>query len=251
MSEQTAKRWVIHGLLRAAAGLAKKAGIAAPEFGHMAEVALYREVAADADGQAEIATRLDVSVRTVATLSKSLKLLFGADVDALSLERRVLFTLWTGPLSAARLAQALNQPTDEIQGVIDGLVEQGVIRAIEGRTTTYSVSSGEARRVGHDWPSRLDALHNLAGAVANTVDARFFRGEQDAFARTLTLRVRPSDMDRLSALYEQQIWETLRRIDAAANDTDDAREMELAIVWAPLDSSGPDGAPARNTEAHS
>ena len=84
--------------------------------------------------------------------------------------------------------------------------------------------------------ARIDGLANLTGNLADAVFARFVRsGDTRAFARTLSLRVPRKAMGQLRELYDEVVWETLRRLDAEARELDDAdvERIALSILWSP------------------
>ena len=64
---------------------------------------------------------------------------------------------------------------------------------------------------------------------------RFFEEDERAFARSLQFRVRPQDMPRLKALYEEHVWKTLSELDEAARHDPEAIPMGTTLCWAPLE----------------
>src|SRR5690606_15670193 len=179
---------------------------------------------------------LDVSMRKVALLSKRLKQNFLDAEHEVELPRRIEFMLWAEPLSSARIKQVLTDVEEqEIDEAIEMLDAQGRIELQDGRTPTWTVKRNEFRLVHDNMLSRIDGLNNLLASLANAVFGRFFEREVRAFARTLSLRVRETDLPRLQSLYEDVLWETLRRLDADAHGNDDAIEMDVSILWAPYE----------------
>lgn len=228
---------VIYALLEPVASLALALGVSAKQVDELTQMALFHQTRRHGLTLSQASEVLDVSMRTVSRLSKLLKQNF-LDTEARhELPRRVEFMLWAEPLSEARIFQVLTDvdDPDEVSQALATLMDEGRVQRNIGRTVTYAIADGRRLLVGDAWLSRIDALGNLAGNLANTVFARFFgRGEPGAsFARTLTLRVRRTDLERVAALYEQMIWLTLADLDEAARGDDDAVAIDFSVIWAP------------------
>jgi hypothetical protein len=71
--------------------------------------------------------------------------------------------------------------------------------------------------------------------VTNAVYGRFFQAEPRAFARTLSLRLRPQDRQALTELYEEVIWKRLAALDERAKDDPQAESVDVSLVWAPYE----------------
>ena len=144
--------------------------------------------------------------------------------------------LWAEPLSRKRIKQYLSSSNeDAVDDAIDLLVEQGRIREVDGRTTTFEVVTNEQRLVRDDLMARIDALNTLLGNVTDAVFGRFFQKDEKAFARSLQFRVRAEDLPRLKALYEEHVWRELSALDEAARQDPNAISMGATLCWAPMD----------------
>lgn len=227
-------RRVLYSLLIPVARLAGSEGVDLKELGHWIETAYFHELKGRGLKMREMSDLLGVSMRKVAMLSKQLKLNFLRPEREVSLPRQIEFVLWSEPLSKARLAQTFpGASQEELDEAIDLLVHEDRIVEVDGRTPRYDIASATRRIVGRDWMGRIDGLNNLMNNVADAVFARFFRGEERAFARTLRLRVRPEDLPELQELYEEHVWERLRALDERARGDEHAIPMGVSILWAP------------------
>jgi len=229
---------VIYALLRPAARLALAFGVSIKDVGDWLQMAYFHEARARGLKLRHIADILDVSPRKAALLSKQLKHNF-LDVEVeVALPRRVEFLLWAGPLSAARITQALQGDSAAIERALKKLVADGRVKVEPGATPRYAVVRGEFRLVDEaGWLSRIDGLDTLLGSVANTTFSRFFGGAAQkaaSFARTAGLRVRKADLPTLQKLYQETLWPALVALDEAAKGDDEATSIEVSLVWAPL-----------------
>lgn len=232
--EELIKR-VIYALVMPAVRLALVFQLPVKQIVDLVQMAYYHETKRRGLKMREAADSLDVSMRKVAMLSKRLKQNFLDSEQEHALPRKIEFMLWAEPLSTARIKQVLTDSAEEeVEEALETLSEQGRITLDEdGRTPTWEVQKSEFRLVHDNMLSRIDGLNNLLASMANAVFGRFFRNESHALARTLSLRVREQDMPRLTELYENVIWETLRKLDADAKGADDAEEIDVSILWAP------------------
>ena len=227
---------VLYSALLPAVRLALAVGVPLKDLLGWAEVAYFHEARRRGFRMREIAERFDISMRKAAQLSKRLKRHFLRPELEHELPRRVEFVLWAGPLSEPRIAQAVpaEDPAD-VRAALDRLLAEGRVVELEGRTARYAVVRSESRLVRGAMLARIDGLNNLLGSVAHAVYGRFFAAEERAFARTVSLRVRPQDYARLERLYRETIWETLKAMDDAASGAPDAEVVDVSILWAPGD----------------
>lgn len=229
-------RRVIYAMLAPAVRLALAFQIPIKDLGDLVQMAYFHEVRRRGLKMRQASDILGVSMRKVALLSRRLKQNFLQEETQEALPRRLEFMLWAEPLSEARLRQVIGDvDDDEITAALQRLEAQGRVRLVPGRTPTWEVVRSEFRLVRDTWLARIDGLNNLLGSVANAVFGRFFRDEERAFARTLSLRIRPEDLERLRALYDEHIYPTLRDLDAAAHGDDEAEEIDVSIIWAPYE----------------
>lgn len=226
-------RRVVYALLMPPTRLAELLRVPLKDLGDWTQMAYFHETKRRGLKMREAAELLDVSMRKVALLSKRLKQGFVDADEEHGLPRKVEFMLWAGPLSEARIAQALNLPAEEVQAALASLVEQGRVELVPGRTPTYQVVASEFRLVRSQWTARLDGLNNLLGSVVGAVYGRFFVGDPRAFARTVSLRVRKEDLPKLEILYQNVLWPALVELDKASKGAAETEEIDLTILWAP------------------
>lgn len=226
---------VLFTLLQSSARLGLALGASRKGLSEWLDMALFRAARSRGLKLSETAELLQVSMRKASRLSKQLKQNF-LDADAeVGLPRRIEFMLWGEPLGEKRLARALGVPGPEIREALQDLVAAGRIEARSGRTVLYSVAHKDSRLVRDGWMSRLDGLADLVDTVTEAVSARFFGQDPRSFARTISFRARPEDIQQLRDLYEEHIWPTISAMDGAAQQLPDEETETLAmsIVWAP------------------
>lgn len=227
---------VVFSMLRPAILLSRAFELPLRDVRKWFELAYFRELRRQGLSVRQASDALDVSVRKVAELSAELKRNFFDPERVEGLPRRIEFMLTNGPMTEGRIRQALSEhPEAEVDAALAQLVEQLRIARIPGRTPVYTVASRETRLVRPGWRARIDGLNQLVSTVTSVVWGRFFRQDAAAFARTLQLRVRQRDLQKLNELYELHIWPALRELDAAAADDDDAIPLSVSVLW------GPDG----------
>lgn len=230
------ERRVIYSTLLPGVRLSRLFGVPLREAGEWLELAYLKELLDGGLKLKEAAKLLQVSVRKVSGLSSRLRENFFAPEFEHELPARIEFMLWAEPLSRRRIKQYLS-PLDEdvVDEAIDALVAQGRIRLIEGRTPTYTIVQHAQRLVRDDLMSRIDALNSLLTTVTDAVFGRFFAADDKAFARALQFHIRPEELPRLQAFYEEQLWPLLSELDEAARDDPHAIPMGVTICWAPLE----------------
>lgn len=202
---------------------------------HLFDVAAFHDLRSGGHPIKAIATRLGISPRGAAQLSKALKQNFLSAERAHTLPRRIEFILWAEPLGEGRIRQALGDGVEPaaVRAALDSLLADGRVEALPGRTETYRVTRGDSRMVRDAWLARIDALDHLLQTVGDAVAARFLAPDERAFARTISLRVRAADQAELRRLYDDIIWPALVRLDEAAAGDPTAEALNLALLWAP------------------
>ncbi len=227
--------YVLFAALRPVAWLATELSVSLRDVKQLTEVATFRELQRRRLKMDAIAERLSVSLSKVSLLSRSLKDRFArADADH-ALPRRIISLLWASPMSVAALGQSLSDvATADLESCIDDMLAAGRVERVEGRTVRFKLANNEYRLVDSPWLARIDALNNLMSSVADTIKARFFAGDDTAFARTLSFRIRPEDVDELRALYEQHVLEKARELDERAfNEPENSVPLRLSLLWSP------------------
>lgn len=175
----------------------------------------------------EIAGRFEISPRKASMLSRQLKDGFFRAEREHGLPRRIEFLLWAEPMSAARIAQLLRGEEEEeaIKEAIEELLEQDRIRLASGHhVPTYELDKQASRMYRDAFDTKIDGLNHYASQVANVTAGRFAFEDPRTFARTVTLRVLPEDLDTLQQLYQHTVWPTLTEIDARAAAAIERRE---------------------------
>ena len=230
------ERRVIYSMMVPGVRLARAFGVPLKEVGEWVELGYLKELLDGGFKLKDAAELLKVSVRKVSMLSSRLRENFFLPELEHELPARIEFMLWAEPLSRKRIKQYLSSSKEEaVDDAIDLLVEQGRIREMDGRTTTYEVVASEQRLVRDDLMARIDALNTLLGNVTDAVFGRFFQQDEKAFARSLQFRVRAEDLPRLKALYEEHVWRELSALDEAARQDPNAISMGATLCWAPMD----------------
>jgi len=233
---------VAYALLGGAARVAEAFQMPLKRLRQLLEMRVFHDLQRERLPVREIAARLSVSPRTAADLAKRLKTNFLAAERTHTLPRRIEFVVWSQPLGAARIRQALGDVSaEEVEDALERLVEAGRVARVDGRTPKYSVRGRESRMVADALLARIDGLDNLLRSVSNAVLCRFFRDDPRAQARTVSLRMRRTDLPKLQELYEQAVWEALKgleeRVEGASED--EVMAMDVSVVWAPRDPDGP------------
>jgi hypothetical protein len=230
------ERRVIYSMMVPGVRLARAFGVPLKEVGEWVELGYLKELLDGGFKLKNAAELLKVSVRKVSMLSSRLRENFFLPELEHELPARIEFMLWAEPLSRKRIKQYLSSSNeDAVDDAIDLLVEQGRIREVDGRTTTFEVVTNEQRLVRDDLMARIDALNTLLGNVTDAVFGRFFQKDEKAFARSLQFRVRAEDLPRLKALYEEHVWRELSALDEAARQDPNAISMGATLCWAPMD----------------
>lgn len=225
---------VTYSMLATAARLAGAFDLPLKGVGRQLQTAYFQVLRDRGLKLREISERLEISPSLAATFSKRLKERFFAPEGAPALSRRIEFMLWAEPMSEARLLQVLpGEEPDDVAAAVAELLAEGRVVRDDDRIGRLRTARGASRLVRDELRGRIDGLNHLLGGVAQAVYARFFAPGEPAFARVLTLRVRPEDLPELERLYRERIWPTLEALDAAAQGHDDARAMEVVVTWAP------------------
>ena len=146
---------VVYALLMPPSRLAQLLRVPLKDLGEWAQMAYFHETRRRGLKMREAAELLDVSMRKVALLSKQLKKGFVDPDETHGLPRRVEFMLWAGPLSEARIAQALELEPSDVLTALESLQAQGRVEQVQGRTPTWRVVASEFRLVQSEWAARL------------------------------------------------------------------------------------------------
>ena len=240
-------RRVLFSMMSPVAKLSSTQSVGLKELTKMMRLSYFRRLRHRGSTLREIGEALDVSVRTAKRLSKQLKENFFAPELEHELLRRIEFMLWAAPMSKARLHQVIEDAgEDDIAEALAQLQREERIHELDDRPGFYEATRPGAgtRLVRQGLVARIGALNAFMDNVTNAIYGRFFVDEEAAFARTLSFRLRPQELDELRALYEEVIWPRLRELDALAeqdpgDDEAPARAeplaLQLSMCWAPYE----------------
>lgn len=231
MTQEEMAQRIAFALLAPTATIARIFEISLSDAKHLVDIAYFQEMRRQGLTLQAIASAMKVSMSKAALMSRALKSNFIDDADS-DLPRKILFMLWAGPLSLARMRQILTDvEPKELKTTLRTLIKDNKIAEEDGE---YRLLVQADRRVWDQWISRIDGMNNLVRHLTDTIYGRFFADESIAFARTLSFRLRPNDLERLQSLY-QQIFELVVELDQAAQGHEDALEVNLSVLWAEKD----------------
>ena len=234
-TKEELQRRVVYAALGPAVRLARAFRIPLADLKKRTDMAYFQEAKEQGLKTHEIAEALDISTSKVGILSRQLKRNFLGDRNA-ELTRRIEFMLWSEPLSLARMLQVLTDVSGkEVHKALQELLNEDRIQlGGTGKVPQYELKVSVDRRVRDTWLARIDGLSNALKNVGDAIYARFFTDCGDeAFARTLAFRVRPQDLPRLKALYEEHIFALIQELDSQAEGDPDAQALSLSMFWAP------------------
>ena len=239
MNQDELETRVIFSALLPASRIAAEVAVPLKEMKRLIELAYYREVRGRGLKMREITDRLSISMSKISLLSKQLKEHFAQPESDYGLPRRILSLLWAGPLSEARIVQAFDDEEESVVvETLARLLDDGSLAIEDGRTPRYRLAAPQYRLVQEPWMARVDALNHLMSAVTRVVQARFFKGDERAFARTLSFRVRPGDQERLKKFYQEQLFPLIAELDERVEADGESVPMELSLLWAPQEEGG-------------
>ena len=221
---------VLLALLVLAARLATRFGIPLRDVKRAMELAYYRESRNRGMTMREMVELMSVSMRKISQLSSELKATYlRHEVDA-SVERRITALLLAGPMSQARIVQALaGEAEADVVGALAALVDAARVAVTDERTLRFVLSTPHHRLYREPWQARLDGLEHLVRGISGAVEQRFFGDGTHAFARTIAFRVAPDDVARLAALYEESVFPLTTQLEARAKDA--AVPVNLVVAW--------------------
>ncbi|MEM9067842.1 MAG: Lrp/AsnC family transcriptional regulator [Myxococcota bacterium] len=229
---------VLYAMLRAAARVGVEAGVPIKRASRWMRLAQFHELRKMGLTIAQASERLGVSEPTGARIARELRKDFLAGEVEHDLPRRIAFLLWPGPLSRKRIAQVLPHETPEdIDDAVATLLAEERIERVAGRGEVYGVTQSEDRLVRPAMSARLGGLNSLLDNLIKTIVARFFQQRGDAFARTISFRMRPEDQAELQAFYREQLWPLLANLEKRCEGQSDLVTTQLSILWV-VDNEG-------------
>lgn len=233
-------RRIIFAMVRPVAMVAAHVGFPMKELTNFVRLGYFRQLRERGASLEDIAQIMEVSPRTARRLNHELRSDFFLPEIEHTLARRIEFMLWNEPLSRARITQLLQDvEEDEVDAALERLIEEERVEAIEGRSTRYRVTSLVSRLVDDGFARRVGALNSLLQNVAETVTSRLLDSSEDAFARTISFRVRHEDLSALRHYYNG-LLERLVELESKVDANERSVPVRLSYIWAALKESGED-----------
>ena len=230
---------VLYAFIQASAELNALFGGGLKTFERLSHMAAFHVLRRRRIDLNDIATLLGVSRRKVDQLSRLLKDHFFEQFivpeDGEALQRRIEFILWAQSISLSRLKQVLpDEELTEIEAALDALICADRIVLKEGK---YSITTPERRLVRDDWLARVGGLTHQLSTVSKAAFGRFFKNDERAFARTVSLRVHRDRLNALETLYRDEIWPLLATLDAECSECPETESVPISfsVCWAPAD----------------
>ncbi len=224
---------LLYSLMLPVARLASRTQVPLKEVVRWLRIAYFQELRARGATLREIAALMDVSQPTAARLAREARDNFLLPEREHQLPQRLEFMLWASPMSAARLHQCLpEEAPEDIDAALALMSEQGRIAPHPERPDQLTLTRPEGRLMGDSWVARIGSLNSLLDNLDQTVKQRFLDHSDDAFARTLNLRVALDELPALRALYEDTLWPALVALDARARHAPKRVAIKLSLLWA-------------------
>jgi len=237
-------KWVLYLLCGPAAALGLRSGLSMKDLLEVMQIAIYRAARDEGWSQAEAAEHLDVSVRTIAELSRMTKDTFSAAEDVHELPRRIELLLWAQPLTLPRIRQALREvEAERVDAAVQQLLDERCIKGSgPSHRRRYSVTRGLSEKPRNTTLVRLDGLKRFMGGVRRLVGSRFF-GEDGGQAGALNFDLRLLEAEWPKFEGYTHLWRDLMQVlDQAAirakqgpsDDSDDAPAIErvrVSMFW--------------------
>lgn len=247
---ETLPTWVLTLLCRPAAALGVRLGLSMRDLLDAMQLAVYQVVRDEGWSQKQAADRLDVSVRTIAELSRATKDTFGAAGDTYELPRRIELLLWAQPLTLGRLTQALRGvEASRVEEALGKLEADGhVVGDGPAHRKRYRVTRDLSMFPAGSLLARLDGLKRFMGGIGQTVGARFFdEPATDAGTRNFDFRVRRADAERLT-WYRALLLDAIVALDKAAvaeqaakGDAAEVDKVSWSMSWLRRPDEGGEG----------
>lgn len=231
------ERRVLFSLLGLVIKTSDMLGISLKELTGLVRVVYFRELRMRGMSNAEIATHLDVSERTVKNLSRELRESYTIPEQEHNLPVQIEFMLWRSPMSVARLRQVLKPYTAaQIDEALELLQEEERIELdTQPATPVYRTTMSVNAQLSPEWVKRIGGLNSLIGNLYDTVKQRFFVEDERAFARTLSFYVLPEKLEELKAMFWKQMVPKISGLDQEAHESPDAHAVKLTMFWALFD----------------
>ena len=233
------ERRVLLAALSLTVKLCHRLNIPLKELISQARVAYLRELREQGLSLAECADHLEVSQRTVKTLSKELRESFDLPDTQHTLPIQIEFMLWRTPMSRARLHQVIhNYDNDTIDQAIDQLIEEErIVLDTTPATAVYTPTQSVNSQLSTEWVKRIGGLNSLMGNLYQTIRQRFIdddspHTELSSFARTLSFYLSANKLNDLHELFWKTFVPGIAALDQSSHNDPDALPLKLTLFWA-------------------
>lgn len=232
---------VLFSLLGVIAKTSTLLGISLKDLTSLVRVVYFRELRSQGLSNADIASVLEVSERTVKNLSRELRESYSIPEQEHNLPVEIEFMLWRAPMSRARLHQVLRaHAASDIDDALERLLaEERIVLDDALATPVYRPTMSVNALLGPDWVKRIGALNSLVGNLFDTVRQRFFEEDERAFARTLSFTILPEKLEALTQMFWNQMVPTISELDQESHEDERAHGIKMTLFWALMDTKAP------------
>lgn len=222
---------VIYALFAPAAQISKTFNMPLSHLKKLIEIAYFHEIKKSGVKMKDAAKVMDVSLSKIALLSRALKKNFGS--DDISLDRRIEFMLWSGPLTSAKIKQVITKSSaTEINQALKQLVEEKkIIKNRREQSFLYSLNLDVERSEWDEWLTKVDTLFHALRIIGEIVYSRFFEEEDKGVSRVLSFNILPKDLKKLRNFYDE-LFTLTGELDEDAEGNPDAIPISLSLFWA-------------------
>jgi hypothetical protein len=218
--------------LEPALALARVSAVPLDDLQDMVTVGYFRELRSRGMTLRAIAGRMQKSVRTVASLSQEAarKRDHLGGSQRLRLRRKlVTYLAKHSRASVAQLQRAMRTMSRaELDEEIQQLATQGIVRLDE---RGVELAASLMTLVSDQLEPRIDSLRHFLDVVTQVIYQRFWTPDvgQEAFARVLSFRVEPEQLERLRNAYYESLRNAAIEVDGKAGEH--ATEVSAAVCF--------------------
>lgn len=225
---------LVFSLLQAAARLAARVAMPLGQLTDLMRTAYFLELRRRHPRDlATVAEHLGVSIRTAGTLNRELKGDFFTPETAVEPVRRVTTALLGRPLSYDALATETGLEPAEVKRAVAQLVELGWVE-VAGEVVALSTSLRSY--VTDDLQRRIDGVNHQLAVIADSVWARFVRGNAETAAgRTWTFVARPEEVEAALATTLTQLREQAVALESSALASGARERFALTVAVTPIE----------------
>lgn len=209
---------LVYSLLKPAVRVAARAHLPMGQVLDLLQLAYFEELRRHHPRELNvIAERLELSLRTVSTLSRRLKEVFFAAETRVQPARRIAALLQEKPRTLAELKRAAPELGDKaVKRALDFLRDNSWVD-VEKRS--YKLSSSLRSYIDETITRRIDGLNNQMEILAASVWQRFMESDDTAIGRSWVFSARPEDLREFLA-------ETVRKLRHSAIDLEESALSE-------------------------